>query len=185
MRWQIGVPGLAIAIAFFVAGIFLGPRLHTSDPVQSSAAERLQPVGSVPAGFASGATVYVPVYSSVYLGLDIKRQMVELTATVSIRNVSAIHPIVIDSVRYYDSAGKRVRDYLETPSSLPPLGSVEFVVQRSDRTGGPGANFLVRWHGPAAVDEPLVEAIMLGQSGSAGISFTSPGRVVKSEPGTH
>jgi hypothetical protein len=60
------------------------------------------------------------------------------------------------------------------------MGSVEFVIQRSDSVGGPGANFLVRWHAAASVDEPLIEAIMLGQSGSAGISFGSRGRTVSS-----
>ena len=182
MRWQIGVPGVAFAIALFIGGIFLGSRLETSDVIHSSAAERLQPVGSEPAALTAGGTVYVPVYSSVYLGLDVKRQMVDLTATVSVRNVSVVQPIVIEWVRYYDSTGKLVRDYLKQPSSLPPLGSVEFVIQRSDTTGGPGANFLIRWKGPAAVDEPLIEAIMLGESGNAGISFTSAGRVVKAEP---
>jgi len=184
MRWQVGVPGLAIAIALFVVGILVGSRLQTSNPVHSSAAERLQPAGSVAGALSAGGTVYVPVYSSLYLGLDMKRQMVELTATVSVRNVSAVHPIVLEWVRYYDSTGKRVRNYLQTPSSLPPLGSVEFVIQRSDTTGGPGANFLIHWKGPEAVDEPLIEAVMLGQSGSAGISFTSAGRVVKADPGT-
>ena len=184
MRWQIGVPGIALAIVLFIGGIFIGSRLETSDPVHSSAAERLQPVGSVPAASTPGATVYVPVYSSLYLGLDIRRQMVELTATVSVRNVSTAHPIVIEWVRYYDSTGKLVRDYLEKPAALPPLGSVEFVIQRADTKGGPGANFLIRWNGPSAVDEPLIEAVMLGQSGNAGISFTSHGRVLKSEPGT-
>jgi hypothetical protein len=85
-------------------------------------------------------------------------------------------------VRYYDSSGKHVRDYLDKPSALPPLGSVEFVIQRADAAGGPGANFLIRWDGPANLDEPLIEAVMFGQSGGAGVSFTSRGRVVKSAP---
>ena len=182
MRWQVGVAGVSFAIALFIGGIFLGSRLETSNPVHSSAAERLEPVAPDAAALTPGATVYVPVYSNLYLGLD-RRQMVELTATVSVRNVSTTHPIVIEWVRYYDSTGKLVRKYLEQPSSLPPLGSVEFVVQRSDKAGGPGANFLIRWKGPTAVDEPLVEAVMVGQSGSAGISFTSAGRVVKSQSG--
>ena len=130
-----------------------------------------------------GVTVYVPVYSSLYLGLNVKQQMVELAATVSVRNVSQAHPIVIEWVRYYDSKGKLVRDYVEKPAALPPLGSVEFVIQRADVAGGPGANFLIRWKGPSGVDEPVIEAVMLGQSGNAGISFTSAGRVVKSEGG--
>ena len=182
MRWQIGWQGFAIAIVVFMSGLFLGSRLQTSDPVQSSAAERLQPAATAFTAMTPGATVYVPVYSSLYLGLNIKQRMVELAATISVRNVSASDPIVIEWVRYYDSRGKLVRHYLEQPSSLPPLGAVEFVIQRSDTAGGPGANFLVRWKGPAAVDEPLIEAVMLGQSGNAGISFTSAGRVVKSEP---
>jgi hypothetical protein len=183
MRWQFSLPAVLLAIVLFIAGILLGSRLETSDPVHSSAAERLQPVGST-SGELTSATVYVPIYSSLYLGGDKKPPMVELAATVSVRNVSSVHPIVIEWVRYYDSTGKRVRDYLQTPASLPPLGSVEFVIQRSDSAGGPGANFLVRWKGPAAVDQPLIEAVMLGESGNAGISFTSHGRVIKSEPGS-
>ena len=183
MRWQIGWQGFAVAIVVFVGGLFLGSYLQTSDPVHGSAAERLQPVATVSTALPPGATVYVPVYSSLYLGLNIKQRMVELAATVSVRNVSASHPIVIEWVRYYDSAGKLVRDYVDKPSALPPLGSVEFVIQRSDTAGGPGANFLIRWKGPPNVDEPVIEAVMLGQSGNAGISFTSAGRVVKSEPG--
>ena len=182
MRWEVGWQAVVFAVVLFIGGLFLGLHLQTSDPVHSSAAERLQPVATVSTALTPGATVYVPVYSSLSLGLN-RQQTVGLAATVSIRNVSAVHPIVIEWVRYYDSAGKRIRDYVDKPSALPPLGSVEFVIQRSDATGGPGANFLIHWNGPANVDEPLIEAVMLGQSGNAGISFTSPGRVVKSEPG--
>jgi len=32
------------------------------------------------------------------------------------------------------------------------------------------------------MNEPLVEAVMVGQTGNAGISFTSAGRVLKNEP---
>ena len=35
---------------------------------------------------------------------------------------------------------------------------------------------------PAVVDEPLIEAVMLGQSGNAGISFVSRGRALKAAP---
>ncbi len=106
----------------------------------------------------------------------------QLAATVSIRNVSLRFPLVLESVRYYDSAGKQVRDYLSTPSELGSLATVEFVIQQRDTTGGPGANFLVRWAGSPYMDEPLIEAVMVGQTGNVGISFTSSGRVVKDEP---
>ena len=56
------------------------------------------------------------------------------------------------------------------------------MIQRADVAGGPGANFLVQWVGQSDVDEPLIEAVMIGQSGNAGISFTSAGRIIKNEP---
>jgi hypothetical protein len=185
MRWQIGWQGLVFALMVFMGGLFLGSRLRTTEPVTGSAAERLQPAASAPAtvpdALSPGSTVYVPVYSSLYLGLNIKQQMVDLTATVSVRNVSASQPIVLDWVRYYDSAGKLVRNYVSEPSALAPLNSVEFVIQRADTAGGPGANFLIHWKGPPGVDAPVIEAVMLGQAGTAGISFTSQGRTLKAE----
>jgi hypothetical protein len=77
MRWQIGWQGFAVAIVVFMGGLFLGSHLQTSDPVHGSAAERLQPAATVSTALTSGATVYVPVYSSLYLGLNIKQRMVE------------------------------------------------------------------------------------------------------------
>jgi hypothetical protein len=127
-------------------------------------------------------TVYVPVYSSIYTGLDIRQTLIELAATVSIRNVSARYPVILNFVRYYDSGGKLVREYLREPAELgrwPPSNSSS---QRVDTSGGPGANFLVQWVGQSDVDEPLIEAVMIGQSGNAGISFTSEGRVIRNEP---
>jgi hypothetical protein len=133
------------------------------DPAsQGSQAVRLTPVSTPLTGPTVKRTVYVPVYSSIYLGLDIRQQMVELGVTVSVRNVSPQHKLVLQSVSYYDSAGVKVRDYVPAPAELPPLASVEFVVQRNDTAGGPGANFLVEWIGPEDVDEPLVEAVMIG-----------------------
>jgi hypothetical protein len=67
-------------------------------------------------------------------------------------------------------------------SELAAVTSVEFVVPEADTTGGPGANFLVKWSGPPGVDEPSIEAVMSGRSANAGISFTSVGRVIINEP---
>jgi hypothetical protein len=33
--------------------------------------------------------VYVPVYSSIYLGIDVRQKNTELAATVSVRNVTS------------------------------------------------------------------------------------------------
>jgi uncharacterized protein DUF3124 len=177
MRWQIGWQGAVLAILVFGAGLVFGSYRDHREPIHSTVDERLQPAVPVSGESATSGTIYVPVYSTLHLGLN-RASTVDLAATVSVRNVSAKHPIILDSVQYYDSVGKQVRDYLDQASTLPPLGSVEFLINRSDTTGGPGANFLIGWHAAVIVDEPLVEAVMLGQSGNAGISFSSRGRAV-------
>ena len=179
MRWQIGWQGAAVAVALFGVGLFVGSYRHIAEPIHSTVEERLRPADAVPTEAAASGTIYVPVYSTLFLGVPNRAHTVDLGATVSVRNVSPTHELTLEWVRYYDSVGKHVRDYLGKPSTLPAMGSVEFVVQRSDTTGGPGANCLIRWHAAVAVDEPLVEAIMLGQSGNAGISFSSRGRALK------
>jgi hypothetical protein len=178
MRWQIGWQGAVLAIVLFGVGLLLGFYRDSGEPIHSTAEERLRPAVTVPSESATSGTIYVPVYSTLHLGVADRASTADLSATVSVRNVSAAHPITLDWVRYYDSLGKHVRDYLDTASTLPPMGSVEFVIQRTDAAGGPGANFLIRWHAAAVVDEPLVEAVMLGQSGGAGISFSSRGRTL-------
>jgi uncharacterized protein DUF3124 len=183
--WQVDLRLVifALVVLFGILTAVAYNRRVTDHASTGSAAERLQPVTTPPP--ASGVvrrTVYVPIYSSLYLGRNIKNDMVQLTSTLSVRNVSARLPVVIESVRYYDSHGSLVRDHLTKPAELAALASVEFVVKEADTAGGPGANFLVKWSGPSGVDEPLIEAVMLGRSANAGISFTSVGRVITNEP---
>ena len=182
--WRVDVR-LVVLIFVLLFGLFavFAYNRRTGDAASTgTASERLQPVTSPPSGGAPGRTVYVPIYSSLDVGLGIKHDSVQLTSTLSIRNVSPRYPIVIESVRYYDSHGRLIRDHLDKPAELAALASVEFVVKQADTTGGPGANFLVRWSGPSGVDEPLMEAVMLGRSANAWISFTSVGRPITNEP---
>jgi len=83
---------------------------------EGSGREILRPLpqGAKPSG-RQHQLVYVPVYSSIYWGFD--RQVIDLAATLSIRNVSARHPITIHAVEFYDSEGHQVRHYVDEPSS--------------------------------------------------------------------
>lgn len=133
----------------------------------------LQEVGPL----AVQRTVYVPIYSSLHVADHM--QPVDLGATLSLRNVDSRRPVVILAVDYYDSDGALVRSFLDEPAELGPLMSAEYFVARADRTGGSGANFLVRWGLREPGPELLVEAVMLGRDGTAGISFVTQGRVVE------
>jgi hypothetical protein len=54
--------------------------------------------------------------------------------------------------------------------------------RRKSTAGGAGANFVGESSGPLGMGELLVEAVIVGRSASAGISFTSVGRVITNEP---
>ena len=124
----------------------------------------------------SGQTLYVPVYSHIYSG-DRERP-VYLATTVSIRNTDPSSNIRLVTVDYYDSAGKLVRHYLEKPVDLAPLASIRYIVGESDKAGGSGANFIIRWESTKPVSIPIAEGIMISTASQLGISFTSRGQVI-------
>lgn len=127
---------------------------------------------------AMGQTTYVPIYSHVYY--EDQRKILNLAATLSIRNTDLSQPMIITSVRYYDTAGKLVKQYLPRPVQLGALASTDFVIDLRDTSGGSGANFIVEWVAEKEISEPIVEAVMIGTESNRGISFISPGRVIKS-----
>lgn len=134
---------------------------------------------------AMGQTIYVPVYSHIYHQDQQDRQdqqkIFNLAATLSIRNTDLTKPIIITSVRYYDSNGKLVKQYLERSIELSAIASTDYVVNKTDTSGGLGANFIVEWVAQTEVSEPVIEAVMIGTDFQQGISFISPGRVIKSQ----
>jgi hypothetical protein len=125
-------------------------------------------------GLSSGETLYVPVYSNVYSGP--KATPFQLAAMLSIHNVDSKHPITILKVDYYDSTGKFIESYIKKPMSLKPFAHTFFYLKEYDTRGGPGANFIVKWHAEKKINQPIVEALMLGTR--AGVSFTSSGRII-------
>lgn len=128
---------------------------------------------------AMGQTIYVPVYSHIYH--HNQQEIFNLAATLSIRNTDLVNPLIITAVRYYDSAGKLVKPYLEAPIQLDALASTDFFINRNDTSGGLGANFIVEWVSQTEISEPIVEAVMIGTDFQQGISFISPGKVIKSQ----
>jgi hypothetical protein len=127
-----------------------------------------------------GQTVYGPVYSHIY-GYDRKR-VIDLAATLSVRNTDARQAIRLESVRYFDSEGRLLKEHLERPMRLGPMASTDFVVEQHDTAGGSGANFIVEWTAADAVTPPVIETVMIGTSHQQGISFLSVGRVIRERP---
>ena len=122
-------------------------------------------------------TDYVPVYSDIY-HQDGTRKFL-LTATVSVRNTSPADSAIILSVTYFDSYGKRLKEYVGKPLVLSPLESIEFVVEEEENLGGAGANFIVSWGATNYSDQLLIQSVMIGSYGQQGISFLSESRMIK------
>jgi hypothetical protein len=124
-----------------------------------------------------GQTVYVPVYSHIYIG-D-KETPYYLAATISIRNTEQTAPVTITEVNYYDSNGRLIKKYLEKPIQLGANASTRFVIKESDDKGGSGANFIVKWRSDLQVNAPIIESVMIGTRNQQGVSFTSRGQVIE------
>lgn len=169
----------------FLAGMLLlgGMFVAACEPTVSSppVAPTLEPVtldDTVP--IASGQTIYVPVYSHIYMVQE--GRTINLTTTLSIRNTDRTQPLILTAVDYYDSQGNLVGNYLENSAQLGPLASAEFVVPQEDTSGGIGASFLVEWVAETELSDPVVEAVMINTQGNQGLSFVSPGRVIETRP---
>lgn len=140
--------------------------------------DSLKPVALDKTKIVAGQTLYVPVYSHIYY-FDSQDHVMNLSATLSIRNTDLTNSIIITSVRYYGTSGQLIRQDIQAPVELKPLASTDFFVAVNDQSGGSGANFIVEWVAERSVYEPVVEAVMIGASSSQGISFISPGKVLK------
>lgn len=146
-------------LLIFFAGILI-PVVSSAEDIQLSA----------------GQTVYVPIYSHIYSG--IKARPFDLAAILSIRNTNLKSSINLVCVKYYDSGGKLVKDYLKAPSSLNALGSTRYIIAENDKAGGSGANFIVIWKSDKPVNPPIIEGVMIGTHSGQGISFVSRGQVI-------
>jgi hypothetical protein len=124
----------------------------------------------------TGQTIYVPAYSEIFFGSS--NQTMELTVTLAIHNTDLDTPIIIQSVRYFDTEGALVQDYVSEAVELAPLATIGFVIPDSDTKGGWGANFIVEWGAEQAVYEPIIEALMVSSQGTHGISMISEGRIL-------
>lgn len=124
----------------------------------------------------TGQTIFVPAYSEILLSRERTRL---LSTSLAIHNAAPSEPLVVQSVRHYDTDGNLVKEYVERPLQLAPFATKVFVVERPSEGTGAGANFVVEWAAQKAIFEPVVEAVMLGSSGNRGYSLVSPGRVMK------
>ena len=123
--------------------------------------------------------VYIPAYSRVMTHEGLSQP---LATTMVVHNIDPELEIEIIRVDYFDRDGRKVRSFLEEPSNLSPFQSRHFLVPINEQSGGFGANYIVEWEASKPALSPIMEAVMVGGTGTHGISFTSTGRIIDRIP---
>jgi len=154
-------PNFIYILLLIVSVAILAPAGSSADDIQLS----------------MGQSVYVSIYSHIYSG--IKARPFDLVAILSIRNTDIDQPVMIVAVKYYDTEGKLLKEYLDEPLELKALASTRYIIKEDDKAGGSGANFIVKWKSNKKVTPPIIEAVMIGTHSGQGISFVSRGQVIE------
>ena len=137
--------------------------------------------GQSAGGRSLGQTLYLPVYSHIWHGdttASGEPAKTLVSVSVSIRNTDLAKSIRVMSAQYYDTDGKKLRNYVPTAQAIPPMGTLELFVPRSDDTGGSGANFIIVWKADQAASPPIVEGIHANMPTGRAIAFISSARTL-------
>jgi hypothetical protein len=114
--------------------------------------------------------IYVPAYA---YAVD-SGSRIALSTTLTVHNTT-LESIRIEAVEYFDAEGRFVESLLSEARDLGALGTLEFSYVAGNVQGGTGANFIVAWSGPKALQAPLTEALMVGSQGAGRLTFISRG----------
>ncbi|MBS0335569.1 MAG: DUF3124 domain-containing protein [Proteobacteria bacterium] len=141
-------------------------------------------IAQTPVARSTGQTLYLPIYSHVWHGdLDSRGEPAKalVSVSVSIRNTDPVRAIRVTSAQYFDTDGKRLREYLASPRTVQPMATFELFIPRSDDTGGSGANFVIVWKSDAPASPPIVEGFHANLPAGRSIAFTTSARPIPPE----
>ena len=166
-----------LSLLIIVIGVLLSCETkQNNEPKPSSHLETMKWTGSINDSLVSGSS-YLSVYSQIYSTTEHKTH--DLTATVSIRNISTSDTIFIKTADYYNTKGDLIRHYIKQPIFVKPMQTIEIVIDEKDKEGGTGANFMFDWMITKNTNPPYFEAVMISTSGQQGLSFTTQGLELK------
>ncbi|MDK9696637.1 MAG: DUF3124 domain-containing protein [Siculibacillus sp.] len=170
--------GLRRCLASFPLLLWLGAAATAQPAADPLAASRAALIAGSDIGAAvvAGET-YVPTHSSIVAGDG--RTRIDFAVTLSVHNASETRPLRLTRIDYFDGAGRLVQKYLAAPVLVRPFGTVEIFVAKNDTRAGTGANFIVGWNADAAIAEPVIEAVMIGDFANQSYSFVSLGRRIE------
>ena len=165
---------LVLASALVLVSCAPAPVEEAPQPEATGVSEYVRPDTDL--ALVTGQTIFVPAYSEIRRGPESR---LSLSLSLAIHNTSLSEPLVVQSVRHYETNGNLIKEYVEQSLRLDPLATMVFEVEGQGQGAGAGGNFIVEWAAEKAIYEPVVEAVMVGSIGTHGFSLISPGRVMK------
>jgi len=130
---------------------------------------------------SKGQKLYLPVYSHVWHG-DINKEgkpfKALMSVAVSIRNTDQLRSIKLTSAAYYDTEGKKIKDYIASPRVILPMATYELFLPWADDAGGSGANFIMEWQSDQESSQPVVEAIHANLPAGRSVIFVTSAYVL-------
>lgn len=121
---------------------------------------------------------YLSVYQQIYYGISASKSH-DLTSTISMRNTNEKDTIYILRSNYYDTNGKLIRSYIDSPIFIAPLETIKIVISKTEdieTMEQRGANFIFDWAIDHRSHEPLFEGVMISAFGKEGLSFVTQGK---------
>jgi hypothetical protein len=123
---------------------------------------------------------YVPIYSDIYVNTQNQNSL--LAATLSVRNTSFKDSLFISKIDYFNTDGDLVGNFIQKSIGLPPMASINYVIEKEDTSGGAGANFIVFLSAKSKSVKPVIQAVMIGENGNnQGFAFTTEGYSIKDQ----
>ena len=138
-------------------------------------------VNAQAAGRSTGELLYLPIYSHIWHGdFDSggKPDRTLISVSVSVRNTDPKLPIRIMSAQYYDTTGRKLKEFVQAPTVVSAMGTLELFIPRSDDSGGSGANFLIAWSADHPASPPVVEGIHANLPAGRPLVFTTSATVI-------
>jgi hypothetical protein len=157
--------------SFFAAGC-----VDDKNKKQVKEHSHFYPAENISTNIGRNETVYIPVYSHVYTSEE-KYELMGIT--LSIRNTDPNQKIWIKKISYYSTKGELLQNYISKSHILKPMASIDFVVDLNDVRGGSGANFIIEWEGSKTLSNPIIQAVMVNNSGNKAFSFITNGQRIK------
>lgn len=127
--------------------------------------------------WTKGQVIYIPAYA--FVRIHGKKQTLPLTTTLFVHNTSQESGLTITSLEHHDARGALIRSYAPQPVWLGPLATFDVLVEEPKEKQGGGSCFVLTWTAEKPISPPIAESVMTGTGGQQGISYRSPGQVIR------